>query len=68
MSEWYYYLCLSLFCTVNIVTIINSIDARKNNDWIYMFNMEVCVITCLQCHLYVNLQPLGVVVAIPFCH
>ena len=28
--------------------VFNSAGARKNNDWIYVFNIEVCVITCLQ--------------------
>ena len=33
--------------TAGIVTIINSTDARKNNDWIYVFNIEVICINLL---------------------
>ena len=42
---------------VGIVTIINSTGTRKNNDWIYEFNIEVCALLSVS---------YGVVVALTF--
>ena len=39
---------------------INFNDARKNNDWIYVFNIEVHVklLNCLQHLLHVDYDPM----------